>query len=247
MRSPTRLLVVLLTLLVAGGCGHVYPSAVPPGELGYVPEEQPGGTPISAAEFLDLVEDASARGREEGRFWYTGWVASFVGKQQINSMYDGTVHIPEGYVANVRIAGNPLRVFRWEGQLFIEERTRWRRIPEARDDPDYDPFADFPGLFDGASDVRLVGQEGVLGLPSHIYEGHLDLDGVEDFRLWIAVDTGHLMQYQVNLSFLLGGVGQVRQEIFFRFYRHGDPGMEPLDVDKIEQYLEDQALRERDP
>lgn len=246
MRSSTRLLIALLTLFVAGGCGYVYPSAVPPGELRDVQDEEPGGTPISTAEFLDMVEGAAARGREEGRFWYTGWVASFVGKQQINSMYDGTVHIPEGYVANARIAGNPLRVFRWEGQLFIEERTRWR-LPEAWNDPYYDPFGDFFGLFDGASDVRLVGQEGVLGLPSHVYEGHLDLDGVEDFRLWIGVDTGHLMQYQVNLSFLLGGVGQVRQEIFFRFYRHGDPGMEPLDVDKIEQYLEDQALRERDP
>lgn len=243
MRYVGHVLVLVLLLVGAAGCGHVYVSAVPPGEIEAVPEELPGGTRVSTPEFLGLVEDAAARGRQEGRLWYTGWVASFVGKVQINSMYDGIVHIPEGYVANVRIAGNPLRVFRWEGRLFIEERTRWRRV-EGVVGPDYDPFVDLPGLFASASEVRLAGQEGVLGLPCHLYEGRLDSDGTAGFRVWIAVETGHLMQYQVNLHFPLGGVGQVRQEIFFRFYRHGDPGIEPLDVDKIERYLEEQALRE---
>ncbi|MFO8061220.1 MAG: hypothetical protein R6U70_11270 [Bacillota bacterium] len=232
-----------LLLIISGGCGYVYESAVPPGELEVAGPEEPNGTPVGAEEFVDLVRTAAERAREEGRFWYTGWVASFVGKRQINSMYDGTVCIPAGYTANVRIAGNPLRVFRWEGAMFIEERTRWRRVAEAAE-VDYDPFAGLPGLFASASGIRLVGEEGVLSLPCRVYEGKLNGGEADDFRLWIAIETGHLMQYQVNLDFPLGGTGRARQEIFFRFYRHGDPGIEPLDVDKMEQYLQQQALRE---
>ncbi len=251
MGSRLTTVIIILTLLAAaGGCGYTYPSApVPQGEVPAVRETEP----VAADYFGDIVSAAVEATRGEDRFWYTGWIASFVGKRQVNSMFDGTVYAPGGYIANVRVVGNPLRVARWEGELFVEEGDNWRRAGTTAET--YDPFFAFEDLFASARDVAAAGAEPVLGVMCLVYEGRLDpevLSGVSAgraellgdseafFRLWIEREQGRIMQFTVDFQMGLVGMGILGQEVFFRFYRFGDPAVEPVDVRRIERYLREE-------
>lgn len=247
--QPRLTVIILMLGMLAGavGCGYTYPSAAVPEAAAPAPRETES---VPLETFHDIVSRAVTASREEDRFWYTGWIASFVGKRQVNSMFDGTVYAPGGYIANVRVVGNPLRVVRWNGELFIEERDSWRRAGTVAEV--FDPFTGFEELFASASDVATAGTEPVLGVPCLVYEGRLDpavladgpgergeqaLDSDASFRLWIEEERGRIMQFTVDIGMGLPGMGVLGQEVFFRFYRYGDPAIEPIDVGRIERYL----------
>jgi len=259
--------VVLIVALVMVFSARLstYPSA------GSVPEvedagKQKGDVP-DAAEFGPALEEAIGRGRDEGRFWYTGWIASFVGKRQVNSMYDGTVYLPHGYVSNVRVAANPLRLFRWEGEVFIEERERW--FEEEVPNGDVDLLGGFARFLTVADEFAPGGQDAVMGMPCTRYEAELSLrewrellgpgasaasvpagadenaevmfgQGSVQVEIWIASGEPLLHKYRTVIRLPLPGAGETKQEILFRFYRYGDPNIEPVDLQKIQGYLHEQ-------
>lgn len=239
-----------------------------------VPEEDGagGGELEGAPSFDTALEDAITRSRAEGRFWYSGWIASFVGKRQVNSMYDGTAYLPHGYVSNVRVAGNPLRVFRWEGDSFLEERQKWFEGPTPPGDGEL--LADFSRLMPAAEEFSPAGEQSVMGIPCIRYDAEFSVlqwrqllgegeagvsvedgaaassealleQGSVQVEVLIGRDEPLLHEYRTVLRLPLPGAGETRQEAVFRFYRHGDPNIEPVNVPRIRGYLEEQRREDR--
>ncbi len=252
----------LLFLLMLGtvGCHYTYPSAKVPDLIDAPDEER---IDPKAPEFEGWFSTALEGSQEASRFWYSGWVASYVGRRQINLMVDGIVMRPEGYVANTRIGGNALKMIRWNEEKFRDERGRWYHDGFAQDE--LAPFGSFDRWTALTPHLTRAATGNVLGVASWVYEFSVPFvkwqalfpeaavqdpnalppygidDGSVTVTMWLAQEEPVVQQFEVDYEVPLPAAGMLRQEIFFRFYRYGDPGMEPVDVEAIRNYLLEEA------
>lgn len=232
-----------------------YPSAPHEADLSY--RDRGAREATDGVDAADAIPEAIAASRAEDRFWYTGWVATYHGKRQINAMFDGMMHLPEGYVANVRINANPLRLFRWDDRLYSEERGIWRREGDA--EHPLEPLGDFAWLEALAPGLEGPYEGAVLGVPARVYSGTIpmsewlqavgDAAGAADegakfmtqgrVEVEVLVDegSGRLVEYRLGFEAPMPSVGWFRQETFFRLYRFGDPSIEGVPVEEIEEHI----------
>ena len=254
-----RWLFIGLIALSLSSCGYQYPSA--DRDSAAVQESMPLAEAPSLSE---LLPESLRHTQMEDRFWYSGWVASFIGKRQINSMFDGIIQIPDGFVANTRVNANPLRFIHWDGRNFIDARGRWVELPRSHAGPD--PFASMETWTEWAPKLDEVRTSSVLGLPAWhfrgtvsmeewlewdpraastpVFEGGTVADASVQVEVWIGREDPYLYQYRVTYDFPLPGAGRLKQEVFFRFYRFGDPGIEPVRMEDIERFLEESRTQD---
>ncbi len=265
LRRSEGIALVLFVILFLASVGSAallhtgdYVSAQPPGPL--EPDGEAGEAEPSHPDVPDLetvLSEALEGSAAAERFWYTGWIATYHGKRQVNSMFDGVMHLPEGYVSNVRVNANPLRFFRWEDALYSEERGIWREEGGAR--TELDPFGGFEWLEILAPELNRTHRGNVLGLPAWVYAGEVSLarwlevaggegiasseilgsPGEATVAIEVRIDPAdrRLVEYTLEFEGPLPGVGWFHQEVFFRFYRFEDPSIEPLRVEEIREHI----------
>lgn len=200
-------------------------------------------------------------------FWYTGYISNSIGDRKTTSMYEGILIRPmEAYLVNGRMAGIPFSYYRWEDHFYMKKGDVWFRASEDEVLP-YDPFRgflDWLPLMEEAQklpdqevlsiptdviQVRISGKEWVEKSPSPLFEelkgklkGDPSLENVLEnsvvkTTLWIGKEDRYIYQYSTWIVMPLPGGGYFDQEIFFRFYKFGDPGIEdrmspPEEVEK---------------
>ncbi len=256
--AVVAVLIVSASLAIAGyGHGGEYPSANPAAKESDVDDSVSNDDISDIPPLTSIVDEALENTRREDRFWYTGWIATHHGKRQVNAMFDGTFHMPQGYISNVRVAANPLRLFRWEDTLYSEEDGIWRN--EGRAKRDLGPLEGFEWLVNLASEMEREEVGAVLGVPALVYRGEFGMDrwfeacglageipgevrdmasrGRVSVEARVEPEARRLMEYSVDFEAPLPGVGWFRQEVFFRMYHFGDPSIEPVDVDEIREHV----------
>ncbi len=238
---------------------HTYQTAEsrPPARVPAVEEPY-----TEAPEFTRLLEDSVLASEEQQKFWYSGWIASYVGKRQINSMYEGTVHLPDGYVSSMRVVGNPLRLFRRNDTTYLEERDNFFRGETAGEI--MPPFSELMNLLTESDRFTPLQPEPVMGMPCWTYESTLTLpewvqmmshqqyeewipdgrvsslllqEGTVHTQIWIGKAEPFIHQYVTTIRMPLPGAGHIKQEVLFRFYRYGDENIQPVDLQRLERYL----------
>ncbi|WP_134699947.1 hypothetical protein [Ammoniphilus sp. YIM 78166] len=205
--------------------------------------------------------------KRSNEFWYNGYIRNSIGDRKTTSMYEGILIRPsQAYLVNGRMAGIPFSYYRWEDHYYLKKGDVWFRASKDQVLP-YDPFngfLDWLPLMDNAQklpddavlntptdviEVRISGKEWVEKSTSPLFEelkekiatdpslAHVLDNSVVKTTIWIGKEDRYIYQYRTWIVMPLPGGGYVDQEVYFRFYKFGDPGIpdrvkQPEEVEK---------------
>ncbi len=146
-----------------------------------------------AYQFLKTALETTQQAEIAEKFWYSGWVANDVQKRRTNSMYDGVVVRPHGYLVNARVAANPYRYYKWDDQYYLHTaHSGWVKLDEEQ--VPFDPLEGFtwwePVLQDA---IRLPDGE-VLSKKTRVYQ--VMLKGNE----WLRLDNPQFNRLQDTIA-----------------------------------------------
>ncbi|WP_066633876.1 hypothetical protein [Desulfolucanica intricata] len=253
--------VVIFILFALAGC--TYQS----GEKTFEQSEETQQKPVeNAAEIISTALNTTLNTEEAHKFWYSGWVANDMQKRRVTSMFDGVVVRPHGYVVNARLAGTPYRYYKWDDNHFLYTGdTGWTRV--TGEQPPLDPFLGltwwepFFGQAVQLPDQEVLGREcrvisievsGAQWLEKSSSPLFADLrktasaaPGMEELleesrvkmTLWTGIEDNLIYQYRTWINLPVPGAGYMDQEIYFRFYKYGDPGIELKTPREMEQEM----------
>jgi hypothetical protein len=215
---------ILLMASLLASCARVYSSGA--SEAG-----DSVARPWDATGLLRRVIAESARGSTEG-FWMSGYVRTQVGRQTVSAMLDGVASggTDGAYVLHGRIAGRGFELMRdtgaramWAGyeSWLPFAGTAWRL-----------PDADVLGVRCAVVQLRLRGSDwlqfagaGSQGVDSVASAAAVATETEVKVTLYVDEVRARVIQQSAWLVMPMPGEGAVDQEVFWRFYKFGDPAI----------------------
>lgn len=248
-------------LLLLSGC--TYSS----GEKVFFQTEPVESKPTAQAEErLRTALETLHTSEEAQKFWFSGYVANDLNKRRTTSMFNGVVVQPHGYTVDVRLAGQPYQYYKWDDHRFIfTEKKGWYRVTEEK--LPFDPWMGFTWWEPFLDRAKQLPNEEILSNDCEVYQIRTngaewikksgsplfadlhalmkDTPGIEPLleqtdvtmTLWIGAEDNLIYQYQTLIKMPLPAAGYTDQEIKFRFYHYGDPGIKVKTPEEMEKYL----------
>lgn len=172
-KSPLRLAgLFLLAILVLSGC------TVKSGPKVFDTAEETGFAPVDeekeAVSLLEAIQHTQSDLVE--KFWFRAHIANNIEKRRTTYMtVNGIVIRPHGYYMHNRLVAQPFEYYRWDDQVYIRHEEEW--YPGREPSLPFDVFYGFQFWEPYVEKARLVGEDEVLSIPTHVYE--IELNGRE--------------------------------------------------------------------
>ncbi|MBO8170317.1 MAG: hypothetical protein H0Z33_00320 [Bacillaceae bacterium] len=181
-RSRNISVMIAVFMLVLTGC--TYPS----GEKVFQPTESPDTRPAEdASQMLSIAVETMEHADVAQKFWYSGWVASHIQKRQVNSMFDGVVVRPHGYLVNARVNANPYRYYKWDDHYYLyTEKSGWVKLE--KEEVPMDPLAGFEWWQPFADRAVRLPDEPILSKNCRVYQ--IEANGQE----WVELSANPLFE-----------------------------------------------------
>ena len=205
-------------------------------------------TEMSGQEVRNWLLRAQAAGQEVERFRFTGWVANYTGKNQLNNMFDGFQVLPDQAAVDLRLAAQPYRYNQRKEKAHYYDQAEWHPVQGVSD---LHPFQDLQVLLPYSDQATRLHDEAVLGEPCIVIRfvlRHEDLQQLLErleqpdataamlppgsetaVVLWISLEDGTLRQLRSFSRIPTPEAGPIIQESYVRFWQFEDPTLEVLD------------------
>jgi len=170
-------IVVVCSFLLLSAC------TLPSGENVFDDERQEQGQDreeVDLNESDDSISLETAINRTQSdlleRFWFRAHIANNIEKRRNTHMtLNGIVERPHGYYMHNSLLTERYEYYRWDDQTYIRQNSNWFRGREPQ--LPFDIFYGFDEWGDYVDDAEVIGEDDVLGIPTHVHE--MELSGTE--------------------------------------------------------------------
>lgn len=199
------------------------------------------------------------------RFSFEGYIANNIQKRRITNMYKGVFIGPDVLFVDASLMAQPYKYLQYKNKTYYFNEDKWWRGMETIEPvnpmkgfTDWIPYLDHAVQLQEEEilnepcipiQIKLRGDEWIQkGTNAYLQEIQQTLKNRQDVdtilkntevttTIWISKENHLLYQYKTRIKLPIPSAGYMEQDIYFRFIKYNDPGIEAPNIEEIEKFI----------